>query len=358
MPTGLEAINKMAETAKANKPEETATQEQTVTATTTVTPEKTDAPQATVTPELSEEQFLELAKKRGFKKDEIQETEEQKAERLEREEKEFLTYSVNNLGMKPEVFAMAKMISEKSEEDLAFEEFKEQELAVNPKLKEETIRNRFAKLNPLGEYPAFEKDKDDDDYEEAKQKYEEQKAAFEIEKADAMQRVKVIGSNRKGKFVSPIEGARKQFEQYKATEKIYYKMSNEVDNIAKDFGNKFVYETKDGKIDIDFPSDDFKKEFIEQLKNEAYRLQIQNPSGSVDVKALANNILTLQLRESIDGVLKSKYYNQGIAEGKRGFKNPITSPISSGEPIDMDAIKKGEVTNQQSVQKLQSLRSM
>jgi hypothetical protein len=354
MKTGLDLIQAAAE----NRPAQEEQQQEaaTTTATTTVTD-----PPPTVTPELTEEQFMELAAKRGFKKDEIKESEEEKNARLAREENELVTFGINNMGMKAEDFAMSKMIATKSDEELAFEDFREEELKINPKLKEETIRNRFAKNNPLGDYPDFEKEESDfddtDDFKKAKAKYEEQKAQFESDKADAMERIKYKASNVKGKFVAPIERVKKELDNYKNGEKVYLKISNEVDKFAKDFGNKFVYETKDGKIDIDLPSDDFKKEFIEQLRKEASNLQFQYPSGSVDIGVLAKNMLTLHLRENIDGILKSKYYNEGIAEGKRGFKNPITQPTVSGENVDLDAIKKGETVNAEAAKQLSSLRS-
>jgi len=361
MKTGLDLIRAAAENIQQTATETTQTTNEQTQATTTEQAQGNNATQTQSAVELTEEQFNELAAKRGYKKDEIKESDEEKSARLAREENELVTFGINNMGMKAEDFAMSKMISTKSDEELAYEDFREEEMKINPKLKEETIRNRFAKNNPLGDYPDFEKEESDfddtDDFKKAKAKYEEQKAQFESDKADAMERIKYKASNVKGKFVAPIERVKKELDNYKNGEKVYLKISNEVDKFAKDFGNKFVYETKDGKIDIDLPSDDFKKEFIEQLRKEASNLQFQNPSGSVDIGVLAKNMLTLHLRENIDGILKSKYYNEGIAEGKRGFKNPISQPTYSGEQLDIDAIKKGEAANAESVQKLKSLRS-
>lgn len=300
-----------------------------------------------------------MAKKLGYKKDEVVETPEQKAARESQEEKEFNAFSISQLGLKPELLALPKTLESKSDEELAYEEFKEERLKANPKLTEEKLRKQFVNENMLNDYPQFNSDAyeyDETEKAEALEKYEAQKREWEEDKADRLSILKNRANNSRQKMNQPIEWAKAQFQQFKNNEKIILKVTNEVDKFAKDFGNKFDYKTADGEsIPIEFPNAEYKQEFIEKLKERAVSEQFQNQSGSIDLNKLSETILTADLRKNIDGVLKSHYFNKGVAEGRRNFKNPITQSYQAGAAVDLDKIKQANETNAAALKKLQSL---
>lgn len=323
-------------------------------------PQATTAPTTpvTTTTEPTAEQIAEWAVKMGYKKEEKTESPEEKAAREKAEKNELLTFSINNLGLAPEVFTTPDLLKEKKDVEILFEDFKRKQLEANPNIKPDTIEKRFKNAYPIDEYPAFEESDTDIDYEDAKKEYEKKKAEYDLERADAIALAKSKAERIRNKAVEPINFAKKEFDTHKKNNQIYLDITSKVDTFVKDFGQSFVYKGDDGDIPIEFPSSESKNQFIEKLKTAAVTQQFNNPSGSVDIQQLADVVLAVEFRKNIDGVLKSTYYNKGIIEGRKNFKNPLTQPESMGIDTSSDEGKKIAQTNKQTANSLKSMRQL
>lgn len=316
-------------------PPEKKTEEKTV----TPTPEapKTEVskeePQQTVTPiaqtEISDEEFQKQASKRGWKKaDDIPETEDEKKARLQQEEKDFTSYAVSQLGMKPEDLAKPSFLKQKQKIDLVYEEYAENLKDIDKNISDAQIKRKFN-----AEYGIVDIDESD----------ETNLTEDEITQLKAERELGLKAINKRAdKIISksevPIGNAKSNFEQYKKNEAIIRKYESEVDIFAKQLGEEFIYEDEDGKVPIEL-SPEYKNQLIENLRVWRVNAALNNPNGSFDLQAVASNQMRFDLQKQILGVIKSNAYNKGKADAKIGVKNPMTEANAGALP-NTDAEKK------------------
>ncbi len=299
---------------------------------------ETPAPKAEIdwdTQDIPDDVLQKIAQKKGLNLTAVDnETPEQKELRLRRENAEFFQYSIGELGMKPEDFAVPETLKTKKDEEIVYEDFKAKQLKTNANLKEETIKKRFQTVYPINDFVG---DVDDENYVSLK-------AEYDSDRADAMKILKERAETIRQKSVAPINNAKTAYEQAKKNQQLIMKADNLVNTFASQFGKEFIYKSEEGDIPIEIPSyDTYKTEFLNTLRETSRFATFQNPDGSFDLNAVAYNKLVVDHRKQIDGVIASNNYNKGIADGKKGFKNPLTESSNTGVEVTDKEKAKGEI---------------
>lgn len=293
--------------------------------------------------EIPAEILERLAAKQGFKKNsDIPETDEEKQARIRRENGEFASWAITEGKLKAEDLALPQTIQNTNDLDLVKQDFANKLKANDKNISQASIDRLFAREYPLNaELP-----------EDATA---EQIVAFQEDKRDTQQKLTARAAKLRSKTVAPIQSAKQQFEAVKKNQQIISKADEQFNTFAKQFGKDFIYKNEDGDIPIEL-STDFRKNFLNNLQQTARTLALSNPNGNLDVTKLANDLLVIANRKQIDGVLKSRYVNEGKAEALKTYKNPITETKDAGAPVT-DKKVQADAANKQALGEIAKLRN-
>ena len=274
--------------------------------------------------DIDDETFRKIAEKKGisFKKEDT-ETEEQKNKRLKDEENDFYSFAITKANLKPEDLAKPNLVKEKADNDLVYEDFRAKQLETSKNLSEAIIKKRFDKIYGIEEFNA---DEEDDDYNTQKEEYE-------LDKEWKESLLKLRAEKLRGKVEKPILNAKEEYKRFKDNQKISYQANEKIDNFANKLTSEYIYTSDEfGDLPIKIENfDSYKKQLVDDLRQTALIVLHNNPNGNLDViDGLAKDRIYADHRKQIEAAIKSRAYNEGVLEGKRPFKNPITEPVNTG----------------------------
>lgn len=271
--------------------------------------------------DLTEDQLMELATKKGFsitrKDKEISAEEKQKLEQIEETEK--LTFAVQNGFITPERYVELKSIIKEDGLELTKKEFIKSYKAENKDASEKDIAEAYSDYYNLnGELPQVEEGEEPitPKYNERQQKWGQVRQQTKAER---------IKENAKS-VLDQIDTNYKNFKAFQSKANDYGKNVESV--IAEIPTENYEVAIKRGKevvnIAIDLPKET-KANLHEYLINTVGGAVLQ--SNDKVTKEQVKNLADSFIRSNNDAIINEKYYEVGKSEGLREAKAGVNAPI-------------------------------
>lgn len=317
---------------------ETATQEQPVIVA-TGTETKTEVTQEVKAPsfdDLTEDQLMELAVKKGFsltrKDKEISAEEKQKLEQIEETEK--LTFAVQSGLITPERYMELKSIIKEDGLELTKKEFVKAFKAENKDASEKDIQAAYTDYYNLNEEVKVEEGED-----LPEPKYNERQVKWgQVRQQTKAERIK---DNAKS-VLDQIDTNYKNYKAFQVKANDYGKnVESVIAEIATDNYEAIVKRGKDTvKVSVELPKEvkaNLNDYLIKQVGSSV--LQANDKVTKEQVKTLADSFI----RSNYEDAIMDKFYevakSEGLREAKAGINAPITTQTFQGQGEDEELKK-------------------